>query len=128
MLSFFTFSAWRAWERSVRVWKITESFIRNLAESPYNVLESLDEEVNVQIDGVAGNELEVSLIAEMGTESVAVLFLFGNKGSLGLRALAELVTASQKHGNSASRNNHFCLHKESSFKIDISKIAKTAVI
>ena len=78
-------------------------------------LEGLDEQVDVEIDGIAGNQLEVGLGAEMGAEGVAVLVLVSNKGLLGGTGLAQLVATGQKQGKSACSNNHFRLHRDSSF-------------
>ena len=73
-------------------------------------LESLDEEIEVQVDGIAGHQLETSLVTEMGTESVAVLVLFRHQSSLGLRTLAQLVTSGQSKGESACGNKQFFVH------------------
>ena len=78
-------------------------------------LERLDEQVNIKIDRITSHQLEMSLTTKMGAEGVAVLFLVRHQGGLGLGTLAKLITTSQKHGNCASRNNHFRLHRVSSF-------------
>ena len=78
-------------------------------------LEGLDEEVDVQINGVTGHQLEMGLITKMGTEGIAVLVLFGHQGLFGLGTLAQLITTSHKQGNSACSNNQFSLHKNPLF-------------
>ena len=73
-------------------------------------LESLDKEVEVEIDGIASHELEASLVTEMSTESVAVLVLFGHKRGLFCRSRLARFTTRHKHGKGASCNKHFSLH------------------
>ena len=73
-------------------------------------LESLDKEIEVEVDRVAGYQLEASLVTEMGTESVAVLILIGHQSSLGLGTLAKLITASQSKCESTRSNNEFFVH------------------
>ena len=73
-------------------------------------LESLDEEIEVQVDGVASHKLETSLVTEMGTESIAVLVLIRHQSGLGLRTLAQLVTSGQSKGESACSNKQFFVH------------------
>jgi hypothetical protein len=73
-------------------------------------LESLDKEIEVEVDRVAGYQLETSLVTEMGTESIAVLILIGHQSSLGLGTLAQLITASQSKCESTRSNNEFFVH------------------
>ena len=76
------------------------------------VLESLDKEVKIQFNGIAGHELGVHLVGKVRTEGVAGRILLGNQGGLGRSTLAraQLVTAGHEHGESASGNNQFCFH------------------
>ena len=75
-------------------------------------LESLDEQIDIQVDGIAGHQLEMSLIAKMGAKGIAVPVLIRHQVLLGARSLicAELITTTHEHGDSASCNNQFCLH------------------
>ena len=73
-------------------------------------LESLDKEIEVEVDRIAGYQLETSLVTEMGTESVAILILIGHQSSLGLGTLAKLITASQSKCESTRSNNEFFVH------------------
>ena len=75
---------------------------------------SLDKEVQIQIDGIAGHQLELGLVSEMGTQGIAILILFGDQSGLGLGALAQLITTCQEQGKSTCSNNHFFIHKLSS--------------
>ena len=74
-------------------------------------LESLDEQIDIQIDGITGDQLEMGLGTEMGTEGVAVLFLVRYQVLLDGRALAELIATSHEHGDNASSDYHFRFHR-----------------
>ena len=73
-------------------------------------LESLNKEIQVEINGITSNELETSLVTKMGTKSVAVLVLFSHKRCFFGRCGFARFATRHKHGKSASCNNQFSLH------------------